>query len=50
MSIADEVRRALQPLIDQGLVHNVQPGSFATYSGAPRSGRAYARYGDGERG
>ncbi len=31
MSIVDDVRRALQPLIDQGLVHDVQWGAVAAY-------------------
>ncbi len=31
MSIQDEVRRALQPLINQGLVHMVEAGSCAAY-------------------
>ena len=34
---ADEVRRALQPMIDRRTVHLVQPGAFATLDniGAP---------------
>jgi hypothetical protein len=38
MSIVDEVRRALQPLIDQGIVHSVQHGAFATYGKGSLSG------------
>lgn len=38
MSIEDEVRRALQPLIDQGLVDAVQVEASARYDGAPRAG------------
>ncbi len=37
MSIQDEVRRALQPLIDQGLVHMVAAGSCAAYGGGPNA-------------
>ena len=39
MTICDEVHNALKPLIDQGLVHMVQPGSFAAYNGEPNAGR-----------
>ena len=39
MSIEDEVRRALQPLIDQGLVHMAQAGSYAAYGGVPNQGQ-----------
>ncbi len=39
MSICDEVHNALKPLIDQGLVHTVQPGSFAAYGGVPDPGQ-----------
>ena len=35
MSIQDEVRRALQPLIDQGVVHMVQAGPDAAAGGVP---------------
>ena len=35
MSIIDEVRRALQPLIAQGLVHEVRIGTLARYDGMP---------------
>jgi hypothetical protein len=38
MSIEDEVRRALQPLIDQGLVDTVQVEPSARYDGVPRAG------------
>ncbi len=38
MSIEDEVRRALQPLIDQGLVDTVHVEPSARYDGAPRAG------------
>jgi hypothetical protein len=38
MSIVDEVRSALQPLIDQGVIHSVQPNTSATYSGASNQG------------
>ncbi|HEX2554611.1 MAG TPA: hypothetical protein VHL98_12990 [Microvirga sp.] len=33
MNILDEVRQALRPMIDQGLVQTVQQGPFATYDG-----------------
>lgn len=35
MSIVDEVRRALQPMIDQGLVHAVQIAVAASYQPRP---------------
>ena len=35
MSIYDEIHRALQPLIDQGLVHTILPGAPATPGGEP---------------
>ena len=35
MRIIDEVRRALQPLMDRGLVHEVHIGTFARYGGVP---------------
>jgi hypothetical protein len=34
MSIVDEARQALQPLIDQRLVHAVHAGQFAAFSGS----------------
>ncbi len=35
MNIQDEVRRALQPLIDQGLVQKDSGVAFASYGGVP---------------
>ena len=39
MSIVDEVRSALQPMIDQGLVHTVQAGPSAPDGGVPNPSR-----------
>ncbi len=39
MSIQDEVGRALQPLIDQGLVHLVQAGLSTPDGGVPHPSR-----------
>ena len=39
MSIEDEVRRALQPLINQGFVHTARARSFAAYGGVPNQGK-----------
>ena len=35
MSIYDEIHRALQPLIDQGLVHTILPGAPAAAGSVP---------------